>query len=434
MRSWAWLALVVTLVACQTQPPPKDEAKAPHEPATATTAADASNTSAEPNDVASTHPSSEDAGTTRDVGDAPSKSEIDASASTAPSAPLVAPDGTVIAECGAVLPGMSCVPGGPFIRGIDDDPHKKCDQPSYNKRGAANTEPAQTIWLQTFYMDRTEVTFEAYKACAKTGTCEDTRPLYRDFSRPKQPMTNMSWYQAADYCKAQGTHLPTESQWEKAARGPDGALYPWGTEPVPSCELAVIMNAKGERSCGIRKIGDHPEKGRVLEVCSRPEGIYGLCDMAGNVEEWVADWYSQSWGSCGDECAGVDPKGPCEGGYKKCQGHRYKVIRGGSWYWPAEHTTGIHRRSHVPSNKPSHHFGFRCAASLEEAEAIAAQTAAAQEAEEDAHKEDASAPNAGADAPGAPTPSPGVDTPAANNNPTDTTPVHAAPGAGEESP
>ena len=154
-----------------------------------------------------------------------------------------------------------------------------------------------------------------------------------------------------------------------AAAPHDFDIYPWGNE-TPTCKNAVIMDDKG-RSCGVTKRGKNPEKGRVLEVCSRGESRYGLCDMMGNAEEWVADWYTDSYEACGADCAGIDPKGPCGGDDgEKCGKLRYKVVRGGSWYWPVEHATGIHRRSHVPSNNPGHHFGFRCAATQSEMEAL----------------------------------------------------------------
>ena len=97
--------------------------------------------------------------------------------------------------------------------------------------------------------------------------------------------------------------------------------------------------------------------------------------MAGNAEEWVADWYSRTWSACGKDCLGVNPKGPC-GGAAKCAKKWQKVVKGGSWYWPGTHATSYHRRPHVPSNNPFHHFGFRCAASLEEARKLALPKAA----------------------------------------------------------
>ena len=288
------------------------------------------------------------------------------------------PDGRPIAECLTPIEGMSCIPGGSFIRGADNDPHKHCNQSSYNKayvskehkaeKDYRNNYPQQTIWMQTYYIDKTEVTNEAYNACVKAKKCEKDGPKYVDYDAPKQPITGLSWYNAKKFCEAQGKHLTTEAEWEKAARGENGDLYPWGSAPS-SCENAVIMDSKG-RSCGeIKRKGAHPEKGRVLEVCSKGTSRYGLCDMMGNAEEWVADWYTGSYEDCGADCQGIDPKGPCGGGEDKdgrCGRYRHKSVRGGSWYWEPEHATGIHRRSHVPSNDPAHHFGFRCAASQEE--------------------------------------------------------------------
>lgn len=278
----------------------------------------------------------------------------------------VLPDGTAIAPCLSPMEGMACIPGGEFVRGSDNDPHAKCKQSSYNKKGVVNTNPAAKVWMQTFYMDKTEVTTEAYKACVKAKKCPKSGPKYIDFDRPTQPITGISWYEADIFCKAQGKHLPSEAEWEMAARGNNGDMYPWGNDAA-TCENSVIMDDKKGRSCGTTKRGNHPEKGRVLEVCSRGASRYGLCDMIGNAEEWVADWYTASYEACGADCEGPNPKGPCAGSAdEKCGKLRYKVVRGGSWYWPAEHATGIHRRSHVPSNDPYHHFGFRCAATQEE--------------------------------------------------------------------
>ncbi|MGB1699261.1 MAG: formylglycine-generating enzyme family protein, partial [Nannocystaceae bacterium] len=234
-----------------------------------------------------------------------------------------------------------------------------------------NHAPVATIDMPTFYMDQTEVTYAAYQACAKAGACRRARPSYNDFSRPQQPMVGIKWYDAFAYCQFMGKHLPTEAEWEKAARGPDGGLYSWGDEPV-TCERAVIKDSTG-RACGTKKKPPSPTKGRTLEVASRPAGRYGLFDMIGNAEEWTADWYAGDWSACGDECLGFNPRGPCsdQPADKDCMKLRRKVVRGGSWYWEKECATGWTRRPHIPKNdKPYHHFGFRCAASLEEARAI----------------------------------------------------------------
>jgi formylglycine-generating enzyme required for sulfatase activity len=273
--------------------------------------------------------------------------------------------------CGEAPEGTACVPGGWFIRGVDEDPHWPCWQAGRPRKVPPDSVPASRVWTDTFYMDLTEVTVAAYRACVKAGACKRAGPSYSDFSRPGQPITGISWFDARQFCEAQGKHLPTEAEWEKAARGPDGELYPWGNEPA-NCERAVIRDdAKGGRSCGVEKHGGHPEKGRVLKVGSRPAGRYGLFDMVGNAEEWTADWYGESWAACGEPCQGINPRGPCPGA-DRCPGHPYKSVRGGSWYWPAVHAKGSHRRPHFPKNRPFHHYGFRCAANVTEAEALSA--------------------------------------------------------------
>ena len=260
--------------------------------------------------------------------------------------------------CGPAPDRMACIPGGPFLRGTDT--------------GQERARPQQSVEVSTFYMDTHEVTFAEYQACFAAGRCGGAKPIYRDFSRPEQPMVGVSWHDAVGYCAAHGKHLPTEAQWEKAARGSDGRRYPWGDERA-TCERAVIRDQRG-RSCGVKKKGPKPDKGRTFVVGSRPPTGPGLYDMAGNSWEWVADWASKSWAACGDACAGPDPLGPC-GGAARCPGHRYKIVRGGSWYWYADRATTTYRRIHVPSNKPYHHFGFRCAASVAEASALVAPSA-----------------------------------------------------------
>lgn len=249
--------------------------------------------------------------------------------------------------------GMQCIPGGPFIRGTDD--------------GASNTRPSATVELSTFYMDTYEVTYAQYKACQKAKSCPRSGPQYTDFNHPNMPIQGVSWFDAVAYCKAHGKQLPSEAQWEKAARGPDGALHPWGAEPA-TCELAIIRDASG-RSCGLKKAISKPDTGRPWDVGSRPAGVYGLHDMAGNSWEWVADWYDRSYEKCGEACTGIDPKGPCDGA-ESCAGRWLKIVRGGSWYWEAERATSVWRRTHKPTNEPFHHFGFRCAATVAQSETL----------------------------------------------------------------
>lgn len=257
--------------------------------------------------------------------------------------------------CGGPVPGMACIPAGDFLRG--------------SKSGEKNEQPQATIHLDAYLMDVTEVTNEAHDACVKAKKCKPVHTVYPDFDRPRQPKAGARWYDAVDFCKAVGKHLPTEAEWEKAARGTDGRRYPWGEE-VATCDLAVIMDKRG-RSCGVPQKSSAPDRGRTFEVASRPPNQYGLYDMSGNAWEWVNDYYSESYAACGDACLGKNPKGPC-GGVSPCDKHGDRVVRGGSWFWTAPLATTTYRRHHVPSNNPYHHYGFRCAASLEEATALRA--------------------------------------------------------------
>ena len=277
-----------------------------------------------------------------------------------------APPGGHYARCGTAPASMSCIEAGQFVRGSNSTEFV-CEQSGQPRDEHQSAWPEQRIWVDTFYMDQTEVTNEAYQRCVAAGICEDDGPAYRDFDAPTQPITGTSWYNAVAYCRAMGKHLPTEAEWEKAARGGDGELNPWGNAAA-NCENAIIMNDEG-RACGVNKRGSHPENGRVWEVASRPAWRYALHDLVGNAGEWVFDWWSRDYAECGQACSRPNPQGPCDGA-EDCPGYRHRTVRGSSWYWPSVCATGTHRRRHVPSNDPMHHFGFRCAAGVDEAAAI----------------------------------------------------------------
>lgn len=292
--------------------------------------------------------------------------------------PLQAPDGEEMAPCLGEVLGMACIPGGPFERGTAAA--HACTQ-GENRRAGTGYGPPQEVWQQTFWMDLTEVTYGEYQRCAEEGLCPPSRPAYNDYDRERQPMVGVTWYAAQAFCAAEGKHLPTEAEWEKAARGPGGDAHPFGDAEV-TCAQAVVRDAGLGRSCGVPKAPPDPEKGRTWEVGLLPAGHHGLYDMVGNAEEWVADWFAVDLAACGADCQGTSPKGPCQGA-ARCPGHTQKMVKGGSWYWGPEHAYGWHRRPHFPENRPYHHFGFRCAASLAEARWLLASQRAALPAQDE---------------------------------------------------
>ena len=140
-----------------------------------------------------------------------------------------------------------------------------------------NETPRRRIYLKAFYIDKYEVTNRRFR--------KFLRPVDRyagSFEEPEQPVVGVTWFQARDYCARVGRRLPTEAEWEKAARGSDGRIYPWGNERA-TCARAVMGSEIPSCSKGFA----------TWSVGSRPLGAspYGAMDMAGNAMEWVADWY-----------------------------------------------------------------------------------------------------------------------------------------------
>ena len=204
-----------------------------------------------------------------------------------------------------------------------------------------------TVYLDAYRIDKYEVSNAQYAKCVAAGDC--TKPMYTNsstrsnyFGNPEYdhyPVTNVSWHQANTYCQWAGGDLPTEAQWEKAARGTDGRTYPWGNES-PTCQLTNFNNGTYENPAHC--------KGDTSLVSDSESGAspYGALNMAANVSEWVRDWYGPY--QSGDT---QNPEGPSSG--------TARVIRGGSWFSYYRVIRATYRVGGNPADADCV-FGFRC--------------------------------------------------------------------------
>ncbi len=216
------------------------------------------------------------------------------------------------------------VPAGEFTMGSTDDDRDADD----------DEKPQHKVTLDAFWIDRTEVTKDQYQKCVAAGKC--AAPSCSGTGQGNHPVVCVRWQDAADYCAWAGGRLPTEAEWEKAARGTDGRKYPWGNE-TPDCGLVNFSGCVGNTSA----VGSYPSGA----------SLYGTLDMAGNVWEWVADWYNESYYS---GSPGRNPTGPTSG--------QYRVLRGGSWNNVQGDVRAAYRNWFVPGGW-NVLDGFRCARS-----------------------------------------------------------------------
>jgi formylglycine-generating enzyme required for sulfatase activity len=217
------------------------------------------------------------------------------------------------------------VPAGSFMMGSED--------------GRDNEKPPHEVTLDGFWIDRTEVTNAQYAVCVAAGECQppsesssDTRESY--YGNPEYadyPVIWVSWEDARDFAEWAGGRLPTEAEWEYAARGPDSLVYPWGSNESPSCELLNLTECRSD----------------TAKVGSYPDGASWACalDMAGNVWEWVNDWYDNY-----EPGSDVNPTGP---GIRD-----YKILRGGAWNGNGQYTRAAYRLYDLPGGR-GNSVGFR---------------------------------------------------------------------------
>lgn len=230
---------------------------------------------------------------------------------------------------------MALVPAGPFVMGASAEVGLgECKKLYYkpdecSRDWFTNEEPAHEVTLAAFYIDQYEVTNAQYKQCVYAGACRrppsnssSTRDSYYGNSEYNNyPVISVSWDQAKTYCKWRGDRLPSEAEWEKAARGTDGRTYPWGNEFDGSrvnfcdsnCEFEWANKVYDDGYADTAPVGSYSNNGSP----------YGVYDMSGNVWEWVADWYDVHYYK---NSPSENPLGP-----KDEENKSFKVLRGGGW-------------------------------------------------------------------------------------------------------
>lgn len=231
---------------------------------------------------------------------------------------------------------MVSIPAGEFLMGNQEG------------KGRDDERPQRSVYLDEFAIDQVEVTNERYMAFVKsTGHRTPPNPygpgpLASLTGIERLPVVQTTWYDAKAYCSWAKKRLPTEAEWEKAARGTDGRLYPWGNEaPTPT---RANFDREWEDEKTLHPVGSLPGG----------DSPYGVKDMAGNAREWVSDWYDAEYYK---DAPQRNPHGPDKKGV-------VRSIRGGSWHSPASDIT-TSARGRGGFALQTHGTGFRCARSVE---------------------------------------------------------------------
>ena len=221
---------------------------------------------------------------------------------------------------------MVLVPAGEFLMG--------------SWTGDPDEQPMRRVYLDPYFFDKDQLTVGEYAKFLEAtshGAPSEWNLMSRAMHR-NRPVVNVDWADAVAYCTWAGKRLPTEAEWEKAARGTDGRTYPWGNE-VPTRFRANMKKEVWNNHMGLTPVG-------MFEQGKSP---YGINDMAGNVWEWVSDWYDPTYYSSGPL---RNPTGSARG--------EQKVVRGGCWGSGPERLRSAERETHVPSFQ-GFGTGFRCA-------------------------------------------------------------------------
>lgn len=237
------------------------------------------------------------------------------------------------------------IPAGPFRMGTSPEDEATLATVCPDCVVGANEKPARTVTLPGYHINLHEITNAEYAQCVRATVC--ARPAGADFDQPayaNHPVVYVDWYNAQAFCRwaAPGGDLPTEAQWEKAARGTEGRLWPWGDTP-PTCQVANVAQPSSAPDTVIRCFNTG-----TIPVGSYPDSLspLGVADMAGNVWEWTRDWYRVQ-----PPQATNDLVGPSTG--------EAKSVRGGGWGATVDYARSAYRNAGVPDNR-NVNLGFRC--------------------------------------------------------------------------
>ncbi|MBI3921731.1 MAG: SUMF1/EgtB/PvdO family nonheme iron enzyme [Armatimonadetes bacterium] len=220
---------------------------------------------------------------------------------------------------------MVWIPAGEFLMGSNERSNERADE-----------KPPHKVYLDGYWIYKFEVTVAQYrKFCRATRRKMPDAPSWG--WKDNHPIIDVDWFDATAYSKWAGVRLPTEAQWEKAARGTDGRKYPWGNK----WDRRKCANSVGKRLSGTMPVGSYPTG---ISPCH-------VRDMSGNVFEWCADWFDEKYYA---KSPGRNPIGPTSG--------TYRVLRGGSWATDVAREFAAAERSSIPPDSTiSYCGGFRCA-------------------------------------------------------------------------
>lgn len=257
-------------------------------------------------------------------------------------------DGKWVDE-GDCVSGSVTIPAGSFKMGCDKEIEGSCPE---------DTVPLHEVALSSYVMDKFEVPVELFEKCMAENVCTNDNaeePHYRTSSdsyqcnignpdRKNHPANCVTWHGAKAYCEWLGKRLPTEAEWENAAKSGKEQIYPWGDTPEASCDNTVMKSSAN--GCG---------SNTTSPVGSKPDGAsgQGIFDLSGNVAEYTSDWYEKKFYST-EEASKADTQGPAEP-----EKDKFKVIRGGSYIYGENHARSSFRGS-AKLDDPAIDFGFRC--------------------------------------------------------------------------